>query len=121
MHSVGVDIIEIQRIEEALDRWGERFLNHIFTQREVRHFRHQVPELAVRFAGKEAVMKVLGTGRRGVSWREIEILPMRGGKPLVYLHGRARRRADEMGLADIDISLSHSRDFAVAFAIGELE
>ncbi|TMG08427.1 MAG: 4'-phosphopantetheinyl transferase superfamily protein, partial [Chloroflexi bacterium] len=67
---------------------------------------------------KEAVMKALGTGARGVAWREIEVLPNHRGKPLVYLHGRARERAERIGLDDLDISMSHSRAFAVAFVVG---
>jgi holo-[acyl-carrier protein] synthase len=73
---------------------------------------------APRFAAKEAVMKALGTGIKGVGWREIEVLPDPDGKPLVYLYGGARRRAEELGLGEIAISLSHSRDYALASAIG---
>ncbi len=118
MHTVGVDIVEIDRLQAALLRWGERFLQRVYTEREVAYCRGRVPELAVRFAGKEAVMKALGTGVRGIGWREIEILPMRGGKPLVFLHGRALRRAEFLGLQDFAISLSHSRDFAIASVVG---
>ena len=121
MHAVGVDIVELDRIEVALRRWGERFLRRVYTDREVAFCRGRVPELAARFAGKEAVMKALGTGVRGVGWREIEILPMRGGKPLVFLHGRARLRAEFLGLQDFAISLSHSRDFAVASVVSGAE
>jgi len=117
MHTVGVDIVELDRVDAALQRWGERFLRRVFTDREVAYCRGRVPELAVRFAGKEAVMKALGTGVRGIAWREIEILPMRGGKPLVFLHGRAQQRAAFLGLQDFAISLSHSRDFAVASVV----
>ncbi len=118
MHTVGVDIIEIARIEAALERWGARFLARVFTENEVRFCRGRAPELAVRFAAKEAVMKALGTGVRGIGWREIEILPMRGGKPLVFLHGRAEQRAKFLGLQDFAISLTHSRDFAIASVVG---
>lgn len=117
MHSVGVDVIEIARIEAAKKRWGQRFLQRVYTVRELGYCRDRIPELAVRFAAKEAVMKALGTGVRGIGWREIEILPMRGGKPLVFLHGRARQRANTLRLADFAISLSHSRDFAVASVV----
>jgi holo-[acyl-carrier protein] synthase len=63
-------------------------------------------------------MKALGTGARGVAWREIEVLPNHRGKPLVYLHGNAAARAEKIGLAELDISMSHSNDFAVAFVVG---
>ncbi len=85
--------MEIERIAQAIERYGERFLRRIYTTREIRFCQGRVPELAVRFAGKEAVMKALGTGVRGVGWKEIEILPQRGGKPLVHLNGRAKARA----------------------------
>jgi len=121
MHSVGVDIIEIPRVAEALARWGDRFLRRVYTTQELVFCRGRVPELAARFAAKEAVSKALGTGMRGVAWREIEICPDRRGKPLVYLHGRARQRAEALGLDCFAISLSHSKEHAVAFvtAIGE--
>jgi holo-[acyl-carrier protein] synthase len=64
-------------------------------------------------------MKALGTGARGVAWREIEVLPNHRGKPMVYLHGRANERAERIGLAEIDISMSHSREYAVAFVVGK--
>lgn len=118
MHTVGVDIIEIARIAAALERWGDRFLSRVFTEREVQYCRGRVPELAVRFAAKEAVMKALGTGVRGIAWREIEVLPMRGGKPLVFLHGRAELRARYLGLQDLAISLTHSQEFAIASVVG---
>jgi holo-[acyl-carrier protein] synthase len=76
-----------------------------------------VPELAARFAAKEAVMKALGTGARSVAWRDIEVLPDRRGKPLVYLYGGARARADYIGLEAIDISLSHLESFAIAAVV----
>ena len=117
MHTVGVDIVEVHRVQAAIDRFGERFLNRIYTELEIKFCRGRVPEFAVRFAGKEAVMKALGTGVRGVSWKEIEILPMRGGKPIVYLHGRAKRRAETLGLDEMAISLSHSDEIAIASVV----
>lgn len=121
MHTTGVDIAEIWRIREAIERFGDRFLHKVYTENEIRTSRGRVPELAARFAGKEAVMKLLGTGAKGVGWKEIEILPRRGGKPLVYLHGRAKMHADRIGLKDVAISLSHSIEYAVAMAVGEAE
>ncbi len=121
MHCTGVDIIEIERIEQAIVRWGARFLGRIYTESELRLCQERPPSLAVRFAGKEAVMKALGTGVKGVGWREIEILPDPLGKPLVYLYGKAQQRAESLGLDGLDISLSHSREYAVAFVVGGLE
>ena len=121
VYSVGVDIIEIERVQGVIDRWGQRFLRRIYTEAELDFCRGRVPELAVRFAGKEAVMKALGTGRRGVSWRDIEILPNRKRAPLAFLHGRGRRRANRLGIKELAISLSHSRDYAVASVVGGVE
>ncbi len=117
--AVGVDIIEIGRVEAALGRFGERFLGRVYTVVEVAFCRGRVHELAARFAAKEAVMKALGTGARGLAWREIEVLPNHRGKPLVYLYGRAKARAERIGLRGIDVSLSHSREYAVAFVVGQ--
>ena len=118
MHVHGIDIVEISRIGAAIDSWGDRFLKRIYTESEIKYCRGYVPELAVRFAGKEAVMKALGTGYRGVSWRDIEILPDRRGAPLVYLNGSARSRAHELGIEGLTITLSHSKEYAVASVVG---
>ncbi len=117
-NAAGVDIIEIERVERALGRFGPRFLGRIYTPLEAAFCGGRVSELAARFAAKEAVMKALGTGARGLAWREIEVLPNHRGKPLVYLHGRAAERAERIGLEALDISLSHSREYAVAFVVG---
>ena len=118
MLTVGVDIIEVHRLEETVDRRGERFLQRVYTEAELALYRGRLPELAVRFAGKEAAMKALGTGIRGVGWREIEILPNRRGKPLVFLHGRAKERAKRLGIGELAISLSHTQEYAVASVVG---
>ena len=120
MHTVGVDLIEIERIRATLDKFGERFLKRIYTDAEVTYCRGRVPELAVRFAAKEAVMKALGTGARGVGWREIETLAQRSGKPFVVLHGRAKARAERIGLKEMGISLTHSKEYGIASVVGEM-
>ena len=119
MNYIGVDIIEIARIERAMERWGESFLHRIYTEPELRLCRKKSSPLAVRFAGKEAVMKALGTGTKGISWREIEILAEPSGKPLVHLYGKARDKADSLGLDTLAISLSHSKEYAIASVVGE--
>lgn len=119
--AVGIDVIEIARVRSVLERHPERFLRRVFTPEEVAFCRGRVPELAARFAAKEAVMKALGTGARGLAWREIEILPNRRGKPLIYLHGAALRRAEEIGLRGVDISLTHSHELAIAAVAGAAE
>ena len=115
--AVGVDIIELERVAAALKRHGGRFLERVYTPLEAAVCHGRLPELAARFAAKEAMMKALGTGARGVAWREIEVLPNRRGKPLVYLHGRAGERAARIGLDGLDVSMSHSRRYAVAFVV----
>ncbi len=116
-YAVGIDLIAISRVQRVLDRHPDRFLRRVYTPEEVAFCRGRVPELAARFAAKEAVMKALGTGARGVAWREIEVLPNRRGKPLVYLYGRAKARAERIGLDAIDISLTHEREFAAAAVV----
>jgi len=113
-HYIGVDIIEIGRVKEAVNRWGERFLRHVYTEAELAAYRHKPSSLAARFAGKEAVMKLLGTGRIGVNWREIETLSHPGGRPRVNLYGKARSKAGELGIKEIAVSLSHSKEYAIA-------
>jgi len=117
MLSVGVDIVEIERIAKALERFGDRFLARIYTQAEVNHCRGRVAELAARFAAKEAISKALGTGIHGLTWQEMEILPDPLGQPQVHLHGSALERAHALGLTDFAISLSHSQKYAIAFVV----
>jgi len=119
MQHIGVDIIEIARIEEAVANWGERFLNRIYTDAELKLYHKKPSSLATRFASKETVMKLLGTGTKGVSWKEIETLSHPSGKPLLNLYGRAKTEAERLGITEIAVSLSHSREYAIAFAIGE--
>ncbi|OGO31309.1 MAG: holo-[acyl-carrier-protein] synthase [Chloroflexi bacterium RBG_16_56_11] len=117
-HYIGTDIIEIERIREAVARYGDRFLRRVYTPAELMVYGHHAHSLAASFASKEAVMKVLGTGARGVGWRDIETLFHPSGKPLIRLNGRAKIEAEKLGLKEIDVSLSHSRVYAIATAIG---
>ena len=114
---VGTDIVEIPRVRESFERFGQRFLDRVYTDAEQAYCRGRAAQLAGRFAAKEAVSKVLGTGIRRIHWRNIEVLPNRAGKPEVTLHGRARERFAALGLRSIEVSISHSRDNAVAVAI----
>jgi len=114
---VGVDQIEIERIAKASNRWGRRFLGRVFSLAELDYCEGRASRLAARFAAKEAVSKALGAGLRGIEWREIEILPDVSGKPLVRLCGKAKKRAEELGLSAFAISLSHSRELAIAFVV----
>ena len=121
MQYIGVDIIEIDRIQQVIERWGERFLRRVYTDAELGLYKGKVESLAARFAGKEAVVKAMGTGERGIGWKDIEILTGPGGRPLVNLYRQAREQADDLGLKGLAISLSHSRDYAIAFVVGERE
>jgi holo-[acyl-carrier protein] synthase len=116
--AVGVDLVEIGRVHKVLQRHRERFRSRIFTPAELRLCGDRAHLLAARFAAKEATMKALGTGVRGVAWREIEVLPNRRGKPLLFLYGRAKERARKLGLIGMDVSLTHSREFAMATVVG---
>jgi holo-[acyl-carrier protein] synthase len=116
--SIGVDIVEIERVESAINREGERFLSRVYTETELRTCQDRLPSLASRFAAKEAVMKVLGTGGIGIAWREIEILTGNDGRPSVKLYGQALNKATELNLKELSVSLSDSKQYAVAVAIG---
>ena len=121
MLTTGVDIIEIPRIQQVLDRYGQRFLDRIFTADEIAYCRGRAPNLAGRFAAKEATMKALGTGVRGVGWKDIEVIRAESGAPSVKLHGRAKQRAERLQLGEISLSMSHSREYAVAFVVAQRE
>lgn len=114
---IGVDIIEIARIERAISRWQDSFLKRVYTGVELEGG-CSARSLAARFAAKEAVMKALGTGIRGLNWRDIEIISNSDGAPLIRLHGQAYQKSKEVGIADFSVTLSHSKQHAVAFVIG---
>lgn len=115
--AVGIDVIEIDRIRHVLDDFGDRFLNRCFTEYERARFGSRIEELAGRFAVKEATSKALGTGIRGIRWREMETQVNRRGKPILVLHGRARERAEMLGFTDFSVSITHSRTDAMAIVV----
>lgn len=118
---VGVDICSVPRIIEAHKRFGERFLRRILTPNEIAYCksaeRHMYVRIAGRFAAKEAVVKVLGTGWVGVGWQEVEIKRKPTGEPRLTLYGRALSRAERLGLRHFEVSMSHEKEFAVAFVV----
>jgi holo-[acyl-carrier protein] synthase len=120
--STGVDLVEMDRVRKAVARHGERFLARLYTPDELAWYGRRMPELAVRLAAKEAVSKALGVGLRhisalGIGWREVEVLSDPLGKPVLHLTGRARALADEQGLTEWAISLSHTEAYAIAFVV----
>jgi holo-[acyl-carrier protein] synthase len=119
MHCIGVDIVEIARLEKAIARRGEGFLRRVYTDSELRLYRKNTSSLAARFAAKEAVIKALGNPTKDVSLREIEILTDPGGRPVVNLYGKAQSQAQGLGLDKLAVSLSHSKEYAVAFVSGD--
>jgi holo-[acyl-carrier protein] synthase len=117
MLRVGVDMIEVSRLERAAQRHGERFFARFFTPQERAYCQDQPRRLAARLAAKEAVGKALGTGIGDVMWVEIEIAHDERGRPILRLHGEAARLAADMGLSQWDISLSHTEENALAFVV----
>ncbi len=119
---LGTDIIEIVRIGEMIERHGEAFLTRIYTPDEITYCqrrKHANEAFAGRWAAKEAVMKVLGTGFvRGIGWQDIEILNQKSGQPFVNIRGGAGEHAEQLGISEILITISHCRTFATATAIG---
>lgn len=113
-------MVEVGRIARAVSRWGDAFLARIYTPLEIERARRgkgRNQYLAARFAAKEAVMKALGTGRRQLSWREIEITGDRVGKPIVRLHGSAKQVAERQGVGAVLLALSHTHEHALASAV----
>ena len=115
---LGLDIIRVDRIRGALERFGDRFVGRVLTLAEARYVRGRPETFAGRWAAKEAVSKVLGLGVRGIGWRDIEIERLPTGQPAVRLHGRAAARADQLGLERVAVSITHEREYALAVAFG---
>lgn len=116
MVELGLDIIRVARIGQAIDRFGDQFTKRVLTPAEAAYVRSRPETLAGRWAAKEAVSKVLGLGVRGIGWRDIEIERLPTGQPAVALHGRAAARAAQLGVARIAVSITHEREYALAVA-----
>ena len=121
---VGTDLMETKRIEVSIDRYGERFLERVFTTGEIayclRKKKNAAESFAARFAAKEAGAKALGTGiSRGVTWKELEVRREANGRPTLHLSGRAAELAGAMGVRRMQLSLTHSRELAMAVVVME--
>ena len=119
---IGTDICQIERVKSVYKKYGKRFLQRILTKNETKYVtsskKQLMSRLAGRFAAKEAVSKVLGTGLKGVYFKEIEILHEKTGAPRIILHKRAINKAKEKKLTYFEVSISHERDFAIAIVVG---
>ena len=119
----GIDLAEVPRIRASIERYGDRFINRIYTEHErayVQRKANKFERYAARFAAKEAGMKALGTGwRRGVTWHDFEVANLPSGRPTLTLHGVARAIADKMGVRNINLSLTHTTENGMAFVIFE--
>lgn len=119
----GIDIAEVPRIAQAIQRYGDRFLRRIFTEGEIQYCEskaNRVERYAARFAAKEAAMKALGTGwNHGVRWRDVEVRREPGGQPTLAFHGKAAEFASKLGAVHVALSLSHTASEAIAQVILE--
>ncbi len=113
----GVDLIEIDRIDQVLDQHGQHYLDRVFTAEEIALSGRRVESLAGRFAAKEAVAKALGCGIGEVAWKDIEILENDAGAPILQLFGEAALKADALGVETWSVSISHSQSHAIALAV----
>jgi holo-[acyl-carrier protein] synthase len=117
----GIDMIEVARITHAIERHGDRFLKRVYTEREIALVGSNMPSLAARWAAKEAVAKALCTGIGDIEWLEIEVLRGPSKEPLLTLHGKALALANQKGLTQWSISLSHTHEHAIAQVIALAE
>lgn len=119
----GVDIAEVPRIEASIARFGDRFLRRIFTGAEIHYCdskANRAERYAARFAAKEAALKAIGTGLRlGISWREVEVTRLPGGRPTIAFHGVAAQFAQKLNARRAHLSLSHTKEHAIAYVILE--
>jgi holo-[acyl-carrier protein] synthase len=117
---IGIDLVKISRVRDALGRWADRFLKRVLSQEESAYCRARIdpaPHVAARFAAKEAAMKALGVGWAGASWREFEVVNMPSGQPQLRLSGRAAQRLASLGADAAFVSLTHDGDYAAAQVI----
>ncbi len=119
----GVDLAEVDRIRESIERFGEKFLKRIYTEREIAYVERKANKYeryAARFAAKEAGMKAIGTGwRKGVRWQDFEVVNLPSGRPTLKLHGVAAEFAARLGVTNVQLSLTHTAQSGLAYVILE--
>ena len=119
----GIDVVEVPRVAAAIERFGQRFLERIYTQGEIRYCEakaNRMERYAARFAAKEAALKAIGTGwKRGVTWQDVEVVRLPSGKPTMEFHGKAAEFAQRLGMKFASVSLSHTEQIAIAHVILE--
>jgi holo-[acyl-carrier protein] synthase len=117
----GIDLVDCPRIEEMINRHGERFINRIFTSAEQAYAdknKNRVEKYAGRFAAKEAILKLIGTGWRGkIAWTDIEVINNSSGQPQVTMDGEVKKIAEKLGITEVSISITHTANFAIASAV----
>ena len=117
----GIDLVDCPRIEQMIERHGQRFIDRVFTaaeQQYAKSSRNEIEKLSGRFAAKEAILKLIGTGWRGkIAWTDIEVVNNAAGQPEVTIGGQVRKIADELGIDHISVSITHTANFAIASAV----
>ena len=118
---IGTDIVEIPDFERAINTWKDKFLQRLFTEEEITNSQKRANTLAAHFAAKEAILKALGGNIQGFNWKNIEVLSNANGAPYIKMRGTILKRANDMGIDDFSISLSHSKKYAIAFVLSYVE
>lgn len=124
IYGLGIDLVEINRIKETIERFGERFLDRVFTKREIGYWKthkNRYEHLAGRFAAKEALLKAISTSWPKVSFTDVEVVNTRSGSPKIGVQGRAKDLLDKLNLRNIFLTISHTKDYATAVVIIEVE
>jgi len=122
IYGTGIDIIKVKRVENLIERWQDKFLNKIFTKKEIEYCQKKPDpstHFAVRFAAKEAVGKMFKTGLGKIKWKDIEVIHKKSGKPYLNFKGIAKKEAEKQNIENVHLSLSHEKEYAVAQVVAE--
>ncbi|MGM0436778.1 MAG: holo-ACP synthase [Bacillota bacterium] len=122
IYGTGIDIVEVKRVESIIKCWEDKFLNRIFTENEIKYCQKKsnpFPHFAARFATKEAVAKMFGTGLGKINWKDIEVINKEKGKPYLHFSGGAKKEAVKNNIKNVHLSLSHEKEYAIAQVVAE--